>query len=56
MTWDYGYDTAGRLVSSTLTTPGGSWTTTYTYDANGNRLSKTGQFGTAHLLTCPSSG
>jgi len=46
MTWDYGYDTAGRLVSSTLTTPGGPWTTTYTYDANGNRLSKVGQFGT----------
>ena len=45
MTWDYGYDTAGRLTTSTLTTPGGSWTTTYTYDANDNRLSKVGQFG-----------
>ena len=46
MTWDYGYDQAGRLVSSTLTTPGGSWTTTYTYDENGNRLAKTGPSGT----------
>ena len=46
MTWDYGHDTAGRLTTSTLTTPGGIFPTTYTYDANGNRLSKTGQFGT----------
>ena len=46
MTWDYGYDTAGRLITSMLTTPGGSFPTTYTYDSNGNRLSKVGQFGT----------
>jgi len=46
MTWDYGYDTAGRLVQSDLTTSGGTVSTSYLYDDNGNRLSKTGQFGT----------
>jgi len=33
-------------VTRTLTTPGGTFPTTYTYDANGNRLSKTGLFRT----------
>ena len=42
-TYGYTYDTAGRL---TQVTQNGSTTTTYTYDANSNRLSKTSPTGT----------
>jgi RHS repeat-associated protein len=46
-TYDYTYDTAGRLVQAVKTPQGGSpLTTTYVYDSNGNRLSKTDQAGT----------
>ena len=46
-TYDYSYDTAGRLTQ-VLTTPQGqgTLTTTYAYDANGNRLTKTDPSGT----------
>ena len=42
-TYGYIYDPAGRL---TQVTQNGSTTTTYTYDANSNRLSKTSPTGT----------
>ena len=42
-TTDYTYDTAGRL---TQVTKNSSFPTTYAYDPNGNRLSKTDQTGT----------
>ncbi|MFZ5785812.1 MAG: RHS repeat domain-containing protein, partial [Acidobacteriota bacterium] len=46
-TFDYTYDAAGRLWQVLKTPQGGApLTTTYAYDANGNRLSKTDQTGT----------
>ena len=46
-TYHYGYDTAGRLVQVVKTPQGQpALTTTYAYDANGNRLSKADPGGT----------